>query len=202
MGTRGLLGVIIDGEEKLTYQQYDSYPDGVGADVRMFLEMALTVEGVDGLRKKARRLKVVNDDMTPTAEDVAALSRYTNTKVGAQSTQDWYCLLRETQGKLDLILESGYVRDAASFAADSLFCEWGYVVDLDAEVLEVYRGFQTRPHQRGRFKDRELPRRTAMGETYYPIALLRTWPLSQLPDVDNFVDELYALDGAQQKSED
>lgn len=29
--------------------------------------------------------------------------------------------------------------DNVSFLQDSLFCEWGYVINLDTNVLEIYR---------------------------------------------------------------
>lgn len=37
MGTRGIMGFVVDGQEKLTYNHYDSYPDGLGLDVLRWL---------------------------------------------------------------------------------------------------------------------------------------------------------------------
>ena len=47
----------------------------------------------------------------------------------------------------DFLLENGSteLRNEITFAKDSLFCEWAYVVNLDTEMLEVYRGFQETP---------------------------------------------------------
>lgn len=190
MGTRGLTGFVVDGQEKLGYQQYDSYPEGVGVEVLTYLRMVMETKGVESLRKKARDLKLVSDAVPPTQEDIARLGKYTDLKVGAQSTSDWYCLTRETHGKLDLILDCGYIEDQSSFASDSLFCEWAYVVDLDEGVLEVYCGFQTKPHTAGRFANRKVVERESSGDKYYPITLLHTWPLDKLPDETTFVETL------------
>ena len=37
------------------------------------------------------------------------------------------------------------VRNDLDFAADSLFCEWGYVIDFDKETFEIYKGFNQIP---------------------------------------------------------
>ena len=198
MGTRGLTGVVIDGQEKLAYQQYDSYPEGVGIEVLTYLRVTMEAEALPRLRQQARDLKVVDDSTPPTQDDIEALAKYTNLGVSTQSTSDWYCLLREAQGKLDLILESGYCRDSHEFARDSLFCEWAYVADLDTETLEVYRGFQTSPPAQGRFKDRPPEDRESMGEKYYPIALLHSWPLADLPDEETFTKTLRKKLGEQE----
>jgi hypothetical protein len=77
------------------------------------------------------------------------------------------------------------------FAADSLFCEWAYVLDLDREVLEVYTGFQKTPHQKGRFANMPYEpegHRKGKPQEYWPVALVREWPLAKLPrTADAFV---------------
>jgi hypothetical protein len=68
--------------------------------------------------------------------------------------------------------------DGIDFIKDSLFCEWGYVINLDDEVLEVYRGFQTEPHK-NRYTDYVYE---SGGETYYPCKLIKFLPLNDIPN--------------------
>ncbi len=178
MGTRGLVGFVIDGEVKATYNHSDSYPEGVGQDV---LDFARTVnEGTPG---KARAIVLVDEQDTPTPEQKAHLSQYANLGVSTRSDEDWYCLLRSAQGDLQAYLDAGVMIDNQDFGQDSLFCEWGYLVNLDETKLEVYKGFQTEPHTDGRFANMEsmCGYETASGDTYQPIRLVAEFPLSGLP---------------------
>jgi hypothetical protein len=87
------------------------------------------------------------------------------------------------------MLRAGVIEDAGQFPLDSLFAEWGYVVDFDAEVFEVYRGFQDAPHDKGRFAAREpyKPEHRKKVE-YWPAALVASWPMDALPDEKTFVN--------------
>ncbi len=73
-------------------------------------------------------------------------------------------------------LECGYMIDSLEFAKDSLFCEWGYLVNLDENVLEVYRGFISEGEKvNGRFAGHEYrPDYREGRNNYEPISLLAT----------------------------
>jgi hypothetical protein len=179
MSTRGFISFAIDGVTKTAYNHHDSYPDGLGLAV---LEWARGAD-LDAAATAARALRVVTD-----AEDIARLAPYTNRGVGAHSaTPDWYQLLRETQGDPGAMLAAGVIEDASEFPADSLFAEWGYVMDFDAQVFKVYEGFQREPHAEGRFATLTTRDRS---DDYYPVRLIKTWPLAELPDSAAFVAAL------------
>lgn len=91
-------------------------------------------------------------------------------------------LLEVATGDLDALLDAGIVLDGSNDPADSLICEWGYLIDLDRAVFEVYRGFQTSPPTAGRFTQR-----TPVDPRYHPVALHASWPLTDLPDWSGFM---------------
>jgi len=185
LGTRGFIGFIIDGTEKIAYNHWDSYPSGAGADVLWWLSTTDLTEA----RELAGALRVVDSNSTPTAEDVERLRQFANLNVGRQSVDDWYVLLRETQGNPAAMLQAGVIEDGSLFPSDSLMAEWGYIVDFDAGVFEVYRGFQKAPHDKGRFAAREpyKPKHRPVVE-YWPCALVVSWPLDGLPSEKDFID--------------
>jgi hypothetical protein len=181
MGTRGFVGVVVDGTEKIAYNHCDSYPDGLGLDVLQWLRKA----HLGGARRLAAQLRVVERDSEPTDEDIERLAPYTNTGVGGQKDRpDWYQLLRESQGNPGAMLDAGVIEDASGFPLDSLFAEWGYLVDFDAQTFEAYRGFQHSPHSAGRFADRM---HSDGRNGYHPCALAGSWPLSDLPSDEDFL---------------
>lgn len=132
MGTRGLYGVVVNGEVKASYNHFDSYPSGLGADIVKFVQ---GIENVSDVFEQAQNLTLVIENDT------------------APSGDDWYSELRGIQGDLGAHLAHGHLIDNESFGRDSVFCEWGYLVNLDDETVEVYRGFQTEPHTEGRWSD-------------------------------------------------
>jgi hypothetical protein len=183
MSTRGFVGFVADGTEKIAYNHSDSYPSCLGLDVLAWLRGTHRTV----LRQQVTDLRVVAADSEPTDDDVKALKSYFNPNVGGPSKRPtWYQLLRETQGDPAAMLRAGVIEDASNFPGDSLFAEYGYVIDLDANTFEVYVGFQRQKHDKGRFAARE-PQESGVGNLYYPVALVASWPLDDLPDSDDFI---------------
>lgn len=190
MSTRGFFGFVVNGDLKVTYNHFDSYPSGLGAAV------------LDWLRKtdhnfalmRAANLVLVEEGDQPTPDQVKALKQYADPSVGNNGihnteVHDWYQLLRNTQGDPEATLSAGFMIDSHQFPLDSLFCEWGYLVNFDTDEFEVYRGFQNSPPTAGYWIDG--PGRPAHGGTsYYPVNLVATYRLSDLPDSDDFVKYL------------
>lgn len=185
MGTRHLVAVKLDGEYKVAqYGQWDGYPSGQGATVLKFLK-TWDRPTFEGKLRAARFL---------TEEEVDEINKTIKEKHLQETWPNrWPELSRDT-GAVILSLVSNAepglkLRNSIDFAADSLFCEWAYVLDLDANTLEVFEGFNHQPlAQDERFfgatcKDPdEQKRREADG--YYPVRRVACYSLDALPTVE------------------
>ncbi len=192
MSTRGAIGFIVGEDEKITYNHFDSYPGGLGVDILAWCRKA----DWDAVKANADRILLVTEETPPTKDQIKELiaAGVANLSVSEQTVEDWYCLMREAQGNLDAYLELGLMPDGTDFPMDSLFCEWSYIVNLDTNMLEVYRGFQTEAHEDGRFAARlngsEPEPAYEGGDSYWPIRLVQAWSLTELPDEAAFLAAL------------
>jgi hypothetical protein len=177
MSTRGFLGFAINGELKIGYNHSDSYPSWLGEKALKFAQTACAPEAITETRSSVASLVLVNEEEPPTPEQIEALEEFANLTVGTQKADDWYVLLRETQGQPAAILRAGFMIDGCDFPADSLFCEWGYLIDFDAETFEVYRGF-VQGKAEGRFAGIQIRHDSGYG----PVTLIASWPFSALPE--------------------
>lgn len=182
MSTRGLMGFRLNGKDKLVYNHSSSYPRGLGDRIGNDLALILRTpgKGEQWLRDKVEDLQLVDSDTVPTPEQIERLKPFTNLGVADKSEKDWYCLTHDLQGDLENTLQAGIAEDSGNFIHDSLFCEWAYIVNLDTRCLEVYKGFQRKPHTNGRYAV-EKPNGMNLGVgTYYSCALVKEVPFERL----------------------
>lgn len=207
MGTRGAFGFHADNEDKVTYNHSDSYPDGLGADILA----ALSGETIEHLRDVAAGLIMVNKDEKPTPEQIELCAPWPDLKVSGQSTEDWYCLLRPARGELTTWTKDGLrvMIDSHGFLLDSLFCEWAYIINLDTEQLEVYKGFNQNPEAPGRYAAEKNPDFVradgfVLKTEYNGVALVKEIPLEQVfAMADSDRDALIAeLEGDEDENSD
>ena len=138
MSTRGAYGFIKNGEMKITYNHYDSYLSGLGFDIMKFIAETTNEE----LNKIFDNLIMVRENEVPTQEQIKECEKYLNLNVGNQKIEDWYCLLRNAHGNLNELKKGlRYMIDNKEFMGDSLFCEFAYILNLDNNCLEIYKGF-------------------------------------------------------------
>lgn len=179
MGTRHLIAVYQGGTHKIgQYGQWDGYPSGQGKDVLTFLHDENKVHMLKEYRLKncrfltPKEIEKINLEKNP-IESRPQLSR----NMGADILN-----LAATVDRLALV-------DSLEFAADSLFCEWAYVIDFDQNVFEVYKGFNT-TQAVGRFAD--MP--TEAGSEYQPVTLIKSYALDDLPSFEEFITDCEPVD--------
>lgn len=203
MGTRNLTMVISNGETKVAqYGQWDGYPSGQGVTALNFL----TNTDLKEFKEKLKSVKFINGTKQKEIDKwLKSIGCENGWMDGEQSKlyHQKYPLLTRDNGAdiLNLIMESeeeiNWVTDSSEFAGDSLFCEWAYVIDLDKNTFEVYEGFNSTPLTiDDRFyyltaeADKENQRRKDYGSdsVYYPIKLLKSFDLNNLPFEDEFIN--------------
>ncbi len=174
MGTRHLIAIVVDKEIKVAqYNQWDGYPSRAGVAILSILRDGLS----DSFKNKVRACSWVTEEdveIVNATKDWASAFPW----LSRDCSEDIFGHIENSENGLKLL-------DHRNFAAESLFCEWGYVVDLDNSVLEVYSGFNKEPVPAGeRFADLEKD-----GD-YYPIRLAKVYDLNSLPDNDTFLSDL------------
>ena len=184
MGTRHLTAVYCDGEYKIAqYGQWDGYPSGAGTDVLMFAQRISDPYNRNEFREKVRKCRWITD------EEIAER----NNRIREEDIQDWRKvwpeLSRDTgAGILDMVFEGDGLAlvNNIDFAADSLFCEWAWVIDLDKGTFEGYEGFNKEPLAEGeRFsflKDKEDGK-------YHGVTFVKAYDLNDLPDRKTFLED-------------
>jgi len=114
MGTRGIIGHVLDEHRYGLYNHNDSYPAGLGSKV---LGLISNAEKVDKL-KKALSHVIYNEQVEASTSDGFAE----------------YCNSLDCGDGLLYALPENYIE-----FLDSEFCEYGYIINLDNEVLECYQ---------------------------------------------------------------
>lgn len=76
--------------------------------------------------------------------------------------------------------------DDYAFAGDSLYCEWCYVIDLDVQTFEIYKGFNEIPLQP---HDRFYPLQYNHDKMeFYPVRITMSYSLKDLPTIEEFLN--------------
>ena len=215
MGTRNLTCVFINGEYKVAqYCQWDGYPSVQGVRVLSFLRGEKVEDRKHYMTKKpiykigevlyekeSFKQSVLNCKFIDWAEVDVRWKKTTANCSGSVSLDEEeemekkYPQLVRNMGALILpyIQKHGGIEltDSIEFSGDSLFCEWAYVIDYDTNVLEVYKGFVKHTHN-GRFAKffaKKDPKHEGSCQ-YYPIELIKSWDLDNLPTEKEFLQAL------------
>jgi hypothetical protein len=186
MGTDGFVGFVVDGGEKIFRHYKDSYPSALGLTVLDWLTRHREALAQGGIADRVRALRLITDE--PSAAEVERIRGLLLGRGGERDDLAWIEeaddeeLVELVTDDLDLLLDAGIAVDGSDFPVDSLFAEWGYLIDLDAAVFEVYRGMQRAPHAAGRFAGRPSAQ-----QHYHPVALVAAWPLAAPPTRDGLL---------------
>lgn len=148
MGTRGIFGFRKDGIDKIAYNHCDSYLTELGRDMIRFIKR----NPIQEINKIFDKIILLNDNEEIPEEQIEHLA-YKNITAYEKGLT--------------------YMIDGSEFFEDGLCCEWGYIINLDTNTLDVYKG--------------RVPERA-----FYTYKLIDKIPLDDIEenDIDKLIIEL------------
>ena len=156
MSTRGAVGYVIAGVEKILYNHYDAHYGALGADV-----LQLVVANDDAaLLAGAQNLHVLDRDVPVGAHGEA---------LGVPRTALPRDVLFNPATLRDTLAGVCYDIDSSAFLEDSLFCEWAYILNCDTLRVEIYHGLNEDRAAPGRYA--KFGGKPRAGGTYWGVAL-------------------------------
>ena len=200
MGTRGIYGFRKNGQDKITYNHYDSYPEELGENIINFCRET----SIQEMMEIFDRIVLVDNEKKPTKKQIKECQkkRWTHVDITYETEAhinciDWYTLLRETQGNLNFYKRGlSYMIDDHNFIKDSLFCEYGYIINLDENCLEFWMGFQNKPQKGNRYGTKKY---SEYDTPYYPCKLMKKFSLTRLSE--NTLDKMISIKEEEQKDD-
>lgn len=195
MGTRNLEVVIMNGEVRVgQYCQWDGFPDSQGMTALHFLRDKMNKEQ---FIQKIKQSSFVTEEeyknmwISCGANPDSDLVDY---DVSKRFSEKYPWLHRDCGAKIFEIIqehESGIkLQNTVDFAANSLFCEWAYVVDLDKNTFEVYQGFNKSPlTENDRFYFLQKT-----DSQYYPVKMIKSYSLNSLPTDEDFLKDFEEIE--------
>ncbi len=194
MGTRGAVGFRHNQKDYITYNHYDSYPTcaGVGVIMTIIKQKLFDDKYRQQAIEKLESLQLINSEKTFEPEELENIrnniealglenntfdpTRFGNGKVDA------YYVLNPIQRHINAYIHPKhtipYMIDSHEFMANSLYCEWAYIINFDTNSLEIYEGFNKNKNAAGRYagKQRERERNYEPKEQFYGVSLIGEIP--------------------------
>jgi len=185
--------VIHKEETKIAqYGQWDGYPEGQGVRILNFVRKKKNLEKLRAKLENVRfSTKKDEKEVDRFLKSIGSKDGWMTGDQAEKYHKQYPYASRDIGGEiLEMVANSKdeeiVLTDSTSFAADSLFCEWAYVVDLDKNLLECYSGFNKEPLG----DDERFKSITEDGSKYAPIRCLKKYDLNALPTKRKFISEL------------
>jgi hypothetical protein len=187
MGTRHLTCVCVNGEYRIAqYGQWDGYPDGQGLTALKFVRDQM--DRSDFKRKVLATTEVSQEERSRRYAEVGHDgSEWVSMDISNKFKERWPHLNRDMGAEILQYIqdqpEGLGIQRQLEFAADSLFCEWAWVIDLDKGTFEAFKGFNKEPLAEGErfgFLKPDNPE-------YYPVKKAAAWFLDALPTDEEFL---------------
>jgi hypothetical protein len=179
---KGTVGFIYQNKISLGYNDENSNPDYLGGDV---LDLIIRINKEKGWKVfKEHSLNLKNID-TADENMLKKYEKYSspgNSKIFSDIiSTEW--LIEMYEGKIqDYIIDNQFIKE-------SLYCEYGYIINLDNMKLEYYLGDQEKPQKNNIFGDASI-------DGYYPCRLVCNFDILTISE-DNYekiIEKMKRLD--------
>jgi hypothetical protein len=205
MGTRHVTAVFQTSQPKIAqYGQWDGYPDGQGSNILEFLRKSK----IDKFKEQVAKCNFISPEEVKRRWVECGAdpnSEWVGIDIAAKFKSKYPGLSRDTGSDILNMVYKGEtyeLQNSLDFVNDSLWCEWAYVIDLDKNTFEVYEGFNQKPLDENErfFNDGALTVKNT--GSYYPVRLIKSYPLDDLPTKAKFVKEIEKLTQREEEEED
>lgn len=211
MGTRHLIAVIQNEEPKVAqYGQWDGYPRGQGIQILKFLSRnneRYSIKDKQNIGQKNNTdLKIFRDKIAKTIflpekeltkrwrEFDPEGKEWVSVEVSNKFLKKYPELHRDSGSDILQLIYEGKayeLNNSFDFADNSGYCEWAYVIDLDKDTFEIFKGYVKEPlNENERFYNNGAINANAIGTKYYPVKHIHTFDLNNLPSENEFLNIL------------
>lgn len=179
MSTRSLMIVTLNKETKVAQQcHFDGYPECRGVEIIEFINSILKSNELEKFKSNISKCSFYTD-----AEIDLLYMKY-ESNINSKKDQEYHVLFGDLcVDLLKLILNSNHglkLKNSESFVADSLFCEWAYIIDLDKNEFSIFKGFNTHPLKENDYFY-SFMNQNEKHLDYYPCKLVYTYKFKDLP---------------------
>ena len=213
MGTRGIFILKTEDVELGVYIPSDAYPSVSGFDVLKILRNQCN--NYDKIIQNAKNVRIISkEDLQKKCYELAGgKQNYEKLDIFKKNSveDDARWAFNLTYGGYGLLSglidddEEITIEDYIPFAADSLMCEWGYILDFTTNAFEVYKGFNQEtlsPVDRFYYmQDNEVYMKDN-NPKYKPIKLAASFNLDKLPTEQIFKNKIYEKDNMDDELEE
>lgn len=172
MGTRNLNCILYEGKLKVAkYCQWDGYPSGQGSTIISYIQDIMNKDNlINSIKKIKKPSKAWWEKTFAKLGHDLSKSEFVPYNISIKLYSKYPHLSRDMGGKIFEYIENNkptYILNDKDFGKDSLFCEYAYVINLDNDTLEFYKGFQKELPEKSIFCDPKKDKPNKSG--YYPV---------------------------------
>lgn len=198
MPTRGIIGFKCNGTYKIAMIPLATSPDGMGWDFAELVRKTNKNNDWNNLMKVCTDLKVLDGEELEKMgkkdkkleKEVDLFNQWSFLPFNAKEKKFESLIDATITGKVKTWVDGSY------FTKDSRWCEYGYVLNLDDQSLDLFRGNFNEPPPIGNPFGNELVEEEPPGVKTYPITLVKKVKFKDVPKKipENWVSKIYGED--------